>query len=113
MPGADASAIDRLEENVATAPTPSEIVRAGLDAAGMVTSLMAGFPTGVLEERPVRFQCRCNRERVECAILALGRDGMIDVLTGEGRAEVICEFCATRYIVEEPELRALLDASST
>jgi len=113
MPGADASAVDRLEENVATAPTPSEIVRAGLDAAGMVTGLMTGFRHGVLEERPVRFQCRCNRERVECAILALGRDEMMDVLTAERRAEVTCEFCATRYVVEEPELRALLDGSRT
>jgi molecular chaperone Hsp33 len=113
MPGAEAGAVDRLEENVATAPTPSEIVRAGLDAAGMVTGLMAGFRTGVLEERPVRFQCRCSRERVECAILALGRDEMMDVLTGERRVQVTCEFCASRYVVEEPELRALLDASRT
>ena len=80
MPGADAGSIDRLEENVATAPPPSEIVRAGIDAAGMVSSLMAGFRPGVLDEQPVWFQCRCSRERVESAILALGRDEMLDVL---------------------------------
>jgi molecular chaperone Hsp33 len=111
MPGADGAAIDRLEGNVGAARAPSELVRAGLDAVGMVTHLLDGFRTGVLDERPVRFQCRCSRERVECAILALGRAEMLDVLAGEGRVEVICEFCAARYVVEEPELRGLLEAS--
>ena len=34
---------------------------------------LAGFPTRVLEEQPLRFQCRCSRERVDAAIVAMGR----------------------------------------
>ena len=69
---------------------------------------LAGFPTRVLEEQALRFQCRCNRERVEAAIVAMGRAALLDVLAHERRAEVVCEFCGARYVVEEAELRALL-----
>ncbi len=111
MPGTDPAAIDRLERNLEGSAPPSELVRQGLDARAMVARLLAGFPIGVLEERTVRFECGCNRDRVESAILAMGCAEVLDVLAGERRAEVTCEFCATRYVVEESELRALLDAA--
>jgi molecular chaperone Hsp33 len=108
MPAAEASAIDRLERNVGSAPQPSDLVREGLDAPAILTRLLSGFSTRVLEEQAVHFQCRCNRERVEGAILAMGRAELLDLLAGDRRAEVLCEFCSARYVVEEPELRALL-----
>jgi molecular chaperone Hsp33 len=108
MPGAEASAIDRLEQNVDSTPSPSDLVRQGLGAPAILTRLLAGFATRVLEEQTVHFRCRCTRERVEGAILAMGRAELLDLLAGERRAEVLCEFCSARYVVEEPELRALL-----
>jgi redox-regulated HSP33 family molecular chaperone len=38
----------------------------------------------------------------------MGRAELEDVLTAERSAEVVCEFCATRYHLTEPELRSLL-----
>ncbi len=108
MPGAEAHAIDRLEENVGAAAPPSDLVRQGLDGPAMLARLLAGFPTHVLGQQPVRFQCRCSRERVTAAIVAMGRAQLTDILAGERRAEVVCEFCGERYVVEEPELRACL-----
>ena len=71
----------------------------------------AGFPTPIVEAGPVSFACRCSRERVAAALIAMGRAELTDVLAGDRRAEVICEFCAQRYVVEEPALRALLTGS--
>jgi molecular chaperone Hsp33 len=113
MPGADPKTVERLEENVGASRPPSELVRSGLDARSILTGLLAGVETHVLEERPVRFACRCNRARVESAILAMGRASVLDVLATERRAEVVCEFCAARYVVEEPALQALLASSSS
>src|SRR5438876_22830 len=83
--------------------------RAGkLDVGG---ALLAGLPTQVLEEHPVRFRCRCSRERAVGATLAMGRAELLDVLSHERRAELICEFCAARYVLEENELRTLVRES--
>jgi molecular chaperone Hsp33 len=108
MPGAAPGTIDRLESNVAAAPPPSELVRRGLDADAMLERLLAGFPTRALERQPVGFRCRCSRERVEAAMVAMGPEELAEILAGERRAEVVCEFCAARYTVEEGALRACL-----
>lgn len=110
MPGAEPGTIDRLERNVAAAPAPSDLVRQGLDAPAMLARLLDGFATRTLEGHEVRYQCRCSRDRVRGAILAMGRAEIEDVLAGERRAEVVCEFCGARYDVEEAELRELLSA---
>jgi molecular chaperone Hsp33 len=111
MPGAEPGTIDRLEANVGVTASPSDLVRQGLDAPAMLARLLAGVPADVLERRAVHFQCRCSRERVAAAIVAMGRDEIRDVLAGERRTEVVCEFCAERYWVEEAELRACLVAA--
>ena len=90
---------------------PSDLVRQGLDAAAVLGRLLAGFPKPIVEAGPVSFACRCSRERVAAALIAMGRAELTDVLAGDRRAEVICEFCAQRYVVEEPELRSLLAGS--
>jgi molecular chaperone Hsp33 len=111
MPGASPEAIERLAARVDAASSPSELVRRGLQAGDILVHLLADVPTRVLEEHPVRFRCRCSRARVDTAILAMGRAELLDVLAGERRAEVVCEFCGAQYVVEEQELRVLLAAS--
>lgn len=108
MPGAEPGTVDRLEANVDAAPPPSDLVRQGLGAGAMLERLLAGFATHLLERRDVHFRCRCSHERVSAAIVAMGRDELRDLLASEGRAEVVCEFCAERYTLEERDLRACL-----
>lgn len=108
MPDAPPSLIERIAARVDASRSPTDMVRDGLDPLAMLRTLTEDLPLQVLEERDVRYRCRCNRDRVTTAILALGRDGIEDVLATEGFAEVICEFCAERYLVDDAELRAIL-----
>ena len=85
-------------------------MRDGLDAEGILGRMLEGIETRVLERRDVAFRCRCSRERVTGAILAIGRAEIEDMIATEGRAEVVCEFCGERYLVDGAELRALLAA---
>jgi len=108
MPGADPDVLARVAARVERAPAPSDLVRTLLVPAAILAELLAGMPGRVLDERDVRFQCRCSRRRVQAAILAMGR-GEIEALIAEGRpAEAVCEFCSTTYVVTEGELGALL-----
>jgi len=110
MPGADADALDRLATHVERSPSPSDLVRAGHGPVDILSLLLSDVPARVLEEYPVRFQCRCTPARVRAAIIAMGRDE-IGGLIAEGKpAEAVCEFCSSAYVVEERELRELLEA---
>jgi molecular chaperone Hsp33 len=112
MPGASDTALERIAANVDAAAPPSDLVRRGLGPADMLRQLLDGIPLDVLEERAVRFRCRCNPDRVRAAVVAMGRIEIESVLADERRVEATCEFCAARYVVEESELRVLLSGKS-
>jgi len=64
------------------------------------------------ETMPVRFACRCSRERVAGLIRMVGREEVRHALAAEGGMHVTCEFCGRRYPVSREETqRALADAA--
>ncbi len=44
-----------------------------------------------------RFECRCSRERVGRMLEGLGREEIDGIVVEQGRVEIACEFCGTRY----------------
>lgn len=57
----------------------------------------------VLETKPLAFACSCSRERVENALISLGRTEIEDTLADTGDISVHCDFCgqAYRFTAEE------------
>jgi molecular chaperone Hsp33 len=56
---------------------------------------------------PLAARCRCSRERVERIIVALPDADLADLALPDGRLEVTCEFCSTRYRFAPEEVAAL------
>jgi len=44
-----------------------------------------------------RFQCTCSRERVGQMLRSLGRDEIDGIVVEQGRVEIACDFCGTKY----------------
>jgi len=51
----------------------------------------------VLETKPLCFACSCNRERVENALISLGRTEIEETLADTGDITVHCDFCGQAY----------------
>jgi len=65
----------------------------------------------LFETMPVRFACRCSRERVAGLIRMVGADEVRQALADRGTIDVTCEFCGERYVVSREEAQqALADA---
>ncbi|MEX0587798.1 MAG: Hsp33 family molecular chaperone HslO [Cyanobium sp.] len=62
----------------------------------------------VAASTPVRFHCRCSRERSVGALKLLGRDELSEMLAEDGRAELTCHFCSSSYEVQADELAGLI-----
>ncbi len=58
-------------------------------------------------ELPLRFGCRCSRERVARMLRTLGRDEVFASRLHDGVVEVECQFCNRQYRFDENELEAL------
>ena len=66
----------------------------------------------LFESRPLAFGCSCSRERVTGMLRSLGRDEVEAALDArDGEIEVICEFCAQRYLFDQIDAEHLLSTS--
>lgn len=67
----------------------------------------------LLETRALAFGCSCSRERVSAMLRSLGRNEVEAALAvRDGEIEVICEFCAQRYVFDRIDAEHLLSESA-
>ena len=108
MPGADDATLAGIEVAVTQSPPVSNMVRDGLTPWEILTLVLQKFAPTRLDEMPVRFACRCSRERVQGIIVALGSEEVEELLEKEGRISAACEFCTDQYSFDPEEARSLL-----
>lgn len=65
-----------------------------------------GFKTVKTFEPKLR--CDCSRERIEKALITIGKEELTDMIERDGGAEVTCQFCNTAYRFNADELNRLL-----
>ncbi len=67
----------------------------------------------LFDPRPLSFGCSCSRERVEAMLRSLGRVEVEAALAAHhDEVEVICEFCAQRYVFDRIDTEHLLSDSA-
>lgn len=108
LSGGAADLVSLIERNVARMPPVTTLIRAGASPSDILAAVLGDLRPHPVDEIPARFACSCTRERVFGALLMLGRAELEDMIEREGRAEVTCEFCGERYLVEKNELAMLV-----
>jgi molecular chaperone Hsp33 len=74
----------------------------------LVNSLFDGMDPVVLSSRPLAYQCDCSRERMERALISMGRDELQLLIEEQGGAELVCHFCRSAYAFDAGQLRVLM-----
>ena len=73
LPGAGEELITKIETGVRAMGSVSHALADGLDAQGLLQSVLADFELDILEKHPVEYRCSCSRERVSRALISMGR----------------------------------------
>ena len=58
------------------------------------------------------FLCDCTRERLERALLSIGKKELTEIIEQDGKAELTCQFCEKRYQFDRGQLEQLLQEAS-
>jgi len=109
LPGAPEETIGRIEAGVHAMGSVSRALAGGLDAEGLLRAVLPGFELEVLDRHSVEYRCYCSRERVERALISLGREGLEDMMKTDGQADLSCQFCDKVYHFTKDELEKLLE----
>lgn len=107
LPAATDEEREQLEVNLAALGAVSQAVEVGMTPEEILGSVMAGIPYQILEKRDIHFACRCSRERALSTLASLTPNDLHEMITEDGGAELVCQFCAEKYHFTADELRTL------
>lgn len=113
MPEADGAAISKLEERLGKIKSVTSMISSGLDAEGMIKDILGDIEYKVYEEKQVSYRCNCNKERLERALISIGRKELEDLIQEQGNAELVCHFCNSKYNFDKEELVRLLEKATS
>ncbi|MBQ6401720.1 MAG: Hsp33 family molecular chaperone HslO [Firmicutes bacterium] len=121
LPGAREEAVDALEELIGSMDPITAVISRAKESgprseAGLVrqvceeifSGLPEDFALEILDEREIRWDCDCSRERIEQALMAIGRKDLEEIIEEDGQAELQCQFCLKKYQFDREELEGIL-----
>jgi len=62
----------------------------------------------LLEETEISYRCSCSRQRVERALVSIGREELQSMIDEQETTEVGCHFCSKKYLFTRDDLRRLI-----
>lgn len=111
LPGAGEDVISKLEGGILAAGNVTGLLAENDDPEQLLRRVMSDFDLEILEKSEVEYRCYCSRERVEAALMSLGRDELGKMLQEEHGAEVTCQFCDKVHRFTEEQLRGIWEKS--
>ena len=107
MPFADEQVISDLEERLKSFSFTS-LLEKGETLENIIAKLFEGYDTVITDSLPCGYMCDCSKERVEQAVISLGKKEIASMIEDNEPIEVVCDFCHTKYSFSTEELLKLL-----
>ncbi len=125
LPDAKPEAIDALEALIQDLPPISTMIEqqinqnVGKTGEAVLESLMKqifgslpeDYRVETLEYRNIGWNCDCSEERLEQVVISIGSEELQKMIEEDGQAELVCQFCETKYHFDKPHLERLLKES--
>ena len=108
LPGAPDEIIDKLEAGIQRAGAVTPMLEQGMTPEDILGQVCGDLGVVFMETVPVSYKCYCSRDRVEQALISLGREELGDIVQDGKAFPVECQFCDTVYTFTPEDIQALL-----
>ena len=108
MPFAEEEVISRLEQNVQKINSVTNLLEEGHTPESLLERVLEGFDVQINEKTDTRFHCNCSKEKVEKALISIGRKELNEMIQEGKPIEMNCHFCNTNYNFTVEELKEIL-----
>ncbi|GFK30310.1 33 kDa chaperonin [Streptococcus canis] len=109
LPGASEEEIARYEKRLQEMPAISQLLASENHVDALLEAIYGDEPYKRLSEEPLSFQCDCSRERFETALMTLPKADLQAMIDEDKGAEIVCQFCGTKYQFNENDLEVLIN----
>ncbi|HEY0615913.1 MAG TPA: Hsp33 family molecular chaperone HslO [Candidatus Elarobacter sp.] len=107
LPGADDATVTALERNAATMDPVTTQITGGAGAEALLRAVAGDLEVKLFDAYEIGFDCRCTREKVETALLGLGKDELAKIAREQPQTEATCDFCGETYVLSADDVRGL------
>ncbi len=111
MPFADEKTISQLEENLKKVTSVTELLEKGYSPEQLLEELLGNLGLEITDTIETRFYCNCSKERVEKAIVSIGKKDIQEMIKEGKDIEVKCHFCNTAYHYTVEDLKRIIKRS--
>jgi molecular chaperone Hsp33 len=106
LPEATEEDIVYIEDKVKGMKPISTLIYEGKSPEEIIQSLFDDIK--VLETQDLFFHCDCSKERMEQALITVGKQEIEDMIKEDHGCEICCHFCNRKYQFSEEELKKLI-----
>ena len=107
LPFAEDRVIDILEKNINDLPSVTQMLDSGVTAEQMAMKVLEGLEPNILDSFDCEYRCDCSREKVEKALISVGKTELNRMADEDESTEVCCQFCDKKYNFSSDEIREL------
>ena len=109
MPEATEDIAIKLEEKMKTIEPVTQMIDSGMSAEDIFFHVTEDFDM-LMENKPIMpmYECKCSKERMERALISIGKKELEDLIEDQGEAELTCQFCDKKYTFSKEALEELL-----
>ena len=112
LPGASEEVISTLETRLKEITSITSLLDAGNTPEMILEHILGDFGLEILDKMPAQFACNCSRERIEKALISIGKKELQEMIDEGKTIEMNCHFCNKHYPVTVDDLKGLLEKAS-
>ena len=109
MPDATEEEISKVEQAIFKAGAISKMLDKEMTLEEIVKNITGDDNIEILERNDkLAYKCNCSKDNIAQGLATIGKDEIEDIIKSEGKAEIVCHFCNTKYDFSEEDLRELI-----
>ena len=109
LPGAPDEVIDAVEAGIKRAGAVTKMLDKGMTPEEILTEVCGDLGVLFFENEPVCYKCYCSRNRVEAALISIGREELTEIMNEGKPFPVECQFCDEIYSFTPEDIAELLE----
>ena len=111
MPFVEEKTIAQIEENLKNVTSVTHLLEQGYTPENLLEELLGNVGLEITDTVPTKFYCNCSKERVEQAIVSIGRKEIQKMIEDGETIEVKCHFCNSAYQYTIEDLKKIIKRS--
>ena len=98
----------KLENALNSLKSVSDYFDSQKDVEEIAKEIFSDFDIEIMDKIPVSFSCDCSEERMEQALISIGKEDLKQIIREDEKIETLCHFCSKKYLFEGDKLKNIL-----